>query len=55
MLIAPVSVGDGAFTGAGSVITNDVPDGALAVERTSQKNVDGYADKRRRRAEGDPS
>ena len=55
MLIAPVSVGDGAFTGAGSVITQDVPEGALAVERSSQKNVDGYADKRRRRAEGEPS
>lgn len=55
MLVAPVTVGDEAFTGAGSVITSDVPDGALAVERTVQKNVDGYAEKRRRRAErGDP-
>ena len=53
MLVAPVEVGDDAFTGAGSVITTDVPDGALAVERTTQKNVDGYADRRRRRAEGD--
>lgn len=55
MLVAPVNVGDNAFTGAGSVITQDVPDGALAVERTPQKNVDGYADKRRQRAEGDES
>ncbi len=55
MLVAPVRVGDDAFTGAGSVVTTDVPDGALAVERNAQKNVPGYAEKRRRRAEkGDP-
>jgi len=54
MLVAPVEVGDNAFTGAGSVITNDVPAGALAVERTTQKNVEGYADKRRKRSEGKP-
>jgi bifunctional UDP-N-acetylglucosamine pyrophosphorylase/glucosamine-1-phosphate N-acetyltransferase len=53
MLVAPVSVGDDAFTGAGSVITSDVPSGALAVERAPQKNVEGYAEKRRRRREGD--
>ena len=52
MLVAPVEVGDNAYTGAGSVVTKDVPEGALAVERTEQKNVDGYAE-RRRRAEGD--
>ncbi|MGI9528506.1 MAG: bifunctional UDP-N-acetylglucosamine diphosphorylase/glucosamine-1-phosphate N-acetyltransferase GlmU [Acidimicrobiia bacterium] len=54
MLVAPVEVGNNAFTGAGSVITNDVPEGALAVERTTQKNVEGYADKRRKRSEGKP-
>ncbi len=53
MLVAPVEVGDDAFTGAGSVITHDVPDGALAIERSAQKNVDGYAAKRRKRAERD--
>jgi bifunctional UDP-N-acetylglucosamine pyrophosphorylase/glucosamine-1-phosphate N-acetyltransferase len=53
MLVAPVTVGDNAFTGAGSVVTADVPPGALAVERSPQKNVEGYAEKRRRRAEGD--
>lgn len=52
MLVAPVTVGDNAYTGAGSVVTKDVPEGALAVERTEQKNVPGYAD-RRRNAEGD--
>ncbi len=42
MLIAPVTVGRGAVTGAGSVITNDVPAGALAVERSEQHIVKGY-------------
>ena len=44
-LVAPVNVGDAAYTGAGSVITEDVPDGALAVSRPrdSQKNIEGYA------------
>lgn len=42
MLIAPVRVGKGAVTGAGSVITKDVPAGALAVERTEQRTVKGY-------------
>ncbi len=42
MLVAPVKVGKGAVTAAGSVITRDVPAGALAVERTDQTNVKGY-------------
>jgi bifunctional UDP-N-acetylglucosamine pyrophosphorylase/glucosamine-1-phosphate N-acetyltransferase len=42
MLVAPVKIGKGAVTGAGSVITKDVPAGALGVERTDQKNVKGY-------------
>ena len=44
-LVAPVDVGDGAYTGAGSVITADVPDGALGISRPEQKNVEGYADR----------
>ncbi|MEA2308707.1 MAG: bifunctional UDP-N-acetylglucosamine pyrophosphorylase / glucosamine-phosphate N-acetyltransferase [Thermoleophilaceae bacterium] len=42
-LIAPVTVGDEAYTGAGSVISDDVPEGALGISRTPQKNVEGYA------------
>ncbi|MCB1246956.1 MAG: bifunctional UDP-N-acetylglucosamine diphosphorylase/glucosamine-1-phosphate N-acetyltransferase GlmU, partial [Acidimicrobiia bacterium] len=51
MLVAPVTVGDDAFTGAGSVITTNVPDGSLAVARGDQRTIDGYAEKRRKRAE----
>jgi bifunctional UDP-N-acetylglucosamine pyrophosphorylase / glucosamine-1-phosphate N-acetyltransferase len=45
MFVAPVDVGDGAYTAAGSVITEDVPPGALAVARPAQKNVEGYAER----------
>jgi bifunctional UDP-N-acetylglucosamine pyrophosphorylase / glucosamine-1-phosphate N-acetyltransferase len=44
--VAPVEVGDDAYTGAGSVITEDVPPGALGISRAEQKNVEGYADKK---------
>ncbi|GAB4389693.1 bifunctional UDP-N-acetylglucosamine diphosphorylase/glucosamine-1-phosphate N-acetyltransferase GlmU [Albidovulum sp.] len=43
MLVAPVSVGEGAFTATGSVITQDVPAGALAVARARQENKPGFA------------
>lgn len=46
-LIAPVSVGKGAYVGAGSTITRDVPAKALALSRTEQKNVEGWALNRR--------
>jgi bifunctional UDP-N-acetylglucosamine pyrophosphorylase/glucosamine-1-phosphate N-acetyltransferase len=42
MLVAPVEVGDGAYTAAGSVITEDVPPGALAVGRARQRTVLGW-------------
>ncbi len=45
-LVAPVAVGDGAYTGAGSVITDDVPPGALAIARARQVNKEGYAARR---------
>ena len=44
-LVAPVDVGDRAYTGAGSVIDEDVPEGALGIARSRQRNVDGYADR----------
>jgi bifunctional UDP-N-acetylglucosamine pyrophosphorylase / glucosamine-1-phosphate N-acetyltransferase len=47
MLVAPVSVGDEATTGAGSVISEDVPDGNLAIERSPQKNVPGYRERKK--------
>jgi bifunctional UDP-N-acetylglucosamine pyrophosphorylase/glucosamine-1-phosphate N-acetyltransferase len=43
LLIAPVEVGDSAYTGAGAVIKDDVPEGALAVSENAQRNIDGYA------------
>jgi bifunctional UDP-N-acetylglucosamine pyrophosphorylase / glucosamine-1-phosphate N-acetyltransferase len=43
--VAPVSVGDDAYTAAGSVVTEDVPEGALAVARAKQRNVEGYAER----------
>ena len=56
-LVAPVSVGDDAYTAAGSVITEDVPPAALGVARARQSNVEGYAERRARReaAAGEPS
>jgi bifunctional UDP-N-acetylglucosamine pyrophosphorylase/glucosamine-1-phosphate N-acetyltransferase len=45
-LVAPVTVGDDAYTAAGSVITEDVPPGALGVARARQSNREGYAERR---------
>jgi bifunctional UDP-N-acetylglucosamine pyrophosphorylase/glucosamine-1-phosphate N-acetyltransferase len=50
MLVAPVEIGDDAYTGAGSVITEDVAPGALAIERSPQQEIPGYAERRRLRA-----
>jgi bifunctional UDP-N-acetylglucosamine pyrophosphorylase/glucosamine-1-phosphate N-acetyltransferase len=50
-LVAPVTVGDDAYTAAGSVITDDVPPGALGVARQRQKNIEGYADRRKKEQE----
>ena len=47
MLVAPVEVGDGAYTAAGSVITEDVPAGSLAVARGRQRNVEGWVERNR--------
>jgi bifunctional UDP-N-acetylglucosamine pyrophosphorylase/glucosamine-1-phosphate N-acetyltransferase len=48
MFVAPVEVGDGAYTAAGSVITEDVPPGALGVARSPQRNVAGWVARKRR-------
>jgi bifunctional UDP-N-acetylglucosamine pyrophosphorylase/glucosamine-1-phosphate N-acetyltransferase len=47
MLVAPVNIGDGAYTAAGSVITGDVPPGAMAVARARQRNVEGWVERKR--------
>ncbi len=47
MFVAPVTVGDGAYTAAGSVIRRDVPAGALGVSGAPQRNVDGWVARRR--------
>jgi bifunctional UDP-N-acetylglucosamine pyrophosphorylase/glucosamine-1-phosphate N-acetyltransferase len=47
MFVAPVTIGDGAYTAAGSVITQDVPPGALAVARGHQRNVEGWVSRQR--------
>jgi bifunctional UDP-N-acetylglucosamine pyrophosphorylase/glucosamine-1-phosphate N-acetyltransferase len=44
--VAPVRVGDDAYTAAGSIVTEDVPAGALAVARARQRNVEGYAERK---------
>ncbi len=47
MLVGPLHIGDGAYTAAGSVITEDVPAGAMAVGRTRQRNVEGWVERKR--------
>jgi bifunctional UDP-N-acetylglucosamine pyrophosphorylase/glucosamine-1-phosphate N-acetyltransferase len=47
MFVAPVTVGDGAYTAAGSVIRRDVPAGALGVTAGQQRNIEGWVARRR--------
>jgi len=47
-LIAPVTIGDSVAVGAGSTVSGDVPDGALAVERAKQRNIEGWMERRQR-------
>ncbi len=55
MLIAPVEVGDSAYTGAGTVVREDVPDGALAVSQNDQRNIEGFADRKAAESKEDNS
>lgn len=50
-LVAPISIGANAIVGAGSTITNDVPDNAIAIARGKQKNIDNAATVFRKRAQ----
>ncbi|GAB1812044.1 bifunctional UDP-N-acetylglucosamine diphosphorylase/glucosamine-1-phosphate N-acetyltransferase GlmU [Mycobacterium sp. MUNTM1] len=47
MFVAPVTVGDGAYTGAGTVVRNDVPPGTLAVSAGPQRNIEGWVRRKR--------
>ncbi|HEX2399482.1 MAG TPA: bifunctional UDP-N-acetylglucosamine diphosphorylase/glucosamine-1-phosphate N-acetyltransferase GlmU [Mycobacterium sp.] len=51
--VAPVTVGDGAYTGAGTVIREDVPPGALAVSSGPQRNIEGWVSRKRPGSEAD--
>jgi bifunctional UDP-N-acetylglucosamine pyrophosphorylase / glucosamine-1-phosphate N-acetyltransferase len=52
MFVAPVSIGDGAYTGAGTVVRKDVPPGALAIpQENRQRHIEGYAERRAMQAE----
>jgi bifunctional UDP-N-acetylglucosamine pyrophosphorylase/glucosamine-1-phosphate N-acetyltransferase len=54
MLVAPVSIGDAAYTGAGAVIRKDVPPGALAVpDEEGQRNIEGFSERKAKQAKED--
>jgi bifunctional UDP-N-acetylglucosamine pyrophosphorylase/glucosamine-1-phosphate N-acetyltransferase len=53
MFVAPVTVGDGAYTGAGTVVREDVPPGALAVSSGPQRNIEGWVSRKRPGSEAD--
>jgi bifunctional UDP-N-acetylglucosamine pyrophosphorylase/glucosamine-1-phosphate N-acetyltransferase len=47
MFVAPVTVGDGAYTGAGTVLRDDVPPGALAISAGPQRNIEDWVQRKR--------
>ena len=49
-LIAPVTVGKGAYVGSGTTVRENVPAGALAVSAGKQRNLEGWVDKKRKRS-----
>ena len=50
-LVAPVNVGKNSYVGSGTTVTKDVPEGALAISRAPQRNIDGWALKRKKKGE----
>jgi bifunctional UDP-N-acetylglucosamine pyrophosphorylase/glucosamine-1-phosphate N-acetyltransferase len=54
-LVAPVTVGRGAYVGAGATITEDVPEGALALSRVPQTNVEGWVERRKTKQKETPT
>jgi bifunctional UDP-N-acetylglucosamine pyrophosphorylase/glucosamine-1-phosphate N-acetyltransferase len=54
-LVAPVTIGEGAYVATGTTVTKDVPADALAISRTRQENKEGYASKLRARLRGSKS
>ena len=54
MLVAPVTIGKEAMIGAGSVITKDVPEKSLGIERSDQKNIEGYVDRKKKKRLNNP-
>ena len=51
-LVAPVKLGNGAYVGAGTTVTQDVPSRSLAVSRTRQVNIKGWVDRQNRKKSG---
>jgi bifunctional UDP-N-acetylglucosamine pyrophosphorylase/glucosamine-1-phosphate N-acetyltransferase len=49
-LIAPVTIGRGAYVGTGTTIREDVPAGALAVSAGKQRNIDGWVERKKKKA-----
>jgi bifunctional UDP-N-acetylglucosamine pyrophosphorylase/glucosamine-1-phosphate N-acetyltransferase len=47
VFVAPVTIGDGAYTGAGTVVRKDVPAGALGVNVAPQRNIEGWVERSR--------
>jgi bifunctional UDP-N-acetylglucosamine pyrophosphorylase/glucosamine-1-phosphate N-acetyltransferase len=54
-LVAPITIGEGAYVGAGSTVTRDVPPGALAVGRGRQVIKEGWAQRQKKKPKGESS
>jgi bifunctional UDP-N-acetylglucosamine pyrophosphorylase/glucosamine-1-phosphate N-acetyltransferase len=48
-LVAPVTVGKGAYVGSGTTVREDVPAGSLAVSAGKQRNIEGWAEERKKK------